>query len=178
MQTTNQKKVSETLRKDRETLHNRLIEAGLSPNRFHELRGTTKVAYFGFKESQKTALELDSYPSIGVNVGNGLVIVDFDEEGYKEAHSLFNDTFTVRSGGRGKPHYYLKVVGDFSSFGSTKKLVFGDLKLKNGYCVSAGSHIDYYDETKDKRIVGNYTILKNAPIKEVAFVENMVFIDG
>jgi len=167
MQTTT--KATETINKDRQIIHDRQIEAGLSPDRFHGLRPKTKVAYYGFKESKKTALELDSYPSIGVNVGNGLVIVDFDEDGYEEAHNLFKDTFTVRSGGKGKPHYYLKVNGDVPN----KKLVFGDLKAHDGYCVACGSHIDYYDETKDKRVVGDYTIQKDAPIKEMLFDDFM-----
>jgi len=163
----------QTIQQPRQIIHNRLLEAGLSPNRFHGLQPKTKVAYYGFKESHKTAIELDSYPSIGVNVGDGLVIVDFDEDGYEDAHNHFNDTFTVKSGGKGKPHYYLKVVGDQGEFDSSKKLVFGDLKLKNGYCVAPGSHINYYDETKGKRIVGDYTILKDAPIKEMVLTDLM-----
>ena len=127
------------------------------------------MAYYGFKESKKTAYELTANPSIGVNVGGGLVIVDFDEDGYEEAHSLFNDTFTVKSGGKGKPHYYLKVVGAIPN----KKLVFGDLKAHDGYCVAPGSHIDYYDETKGERVVGDYTIQKDAPIKEMLFDDFM-----
>ena len=39
----NETNVSETLCKDRELLHNRLIEARLSPNRFHGLRPKTKM---------------------------------------------------------------------------------------------------------------------------------------
>lgn len=157
--------------KDRQTIHQRLIEAGLSPNRFHGLRNKTKVAFKNFKETNKTALELNDYPSIGVNVGNGLVIVDFDEDGYPEAHNIFKNTFTVKSGGKGKPHYYLKIIGDVPN----RKLKFGDLKAHDGYCVSAGSHIDYME--KDKHVIGDYTVSKNLPILEMKPQDFLMFIE-
>ena len=116
----------EALREQRLTLQQRLKEADLEIKRFHPLNHQRKDTFENFKEKTFYVNELDDSPSIGVNVGDGLIVLDIDQDGYEGLNGVFGDTFTVKSGGKGKPHYYYKIDKNANFELATMCLVFGE----------------------------------------------------
>lgn len=113
--------------------------------------------------------ELQEWLDLGNNVGvatgyNMLFVPDIDSpEEYERIKDLLPETFTVKSGGRGLPHYYyfLRDVDEVPN----RKVGKVDLRGLGGQVVGAGSILK--NEAGDK--IGEYTVLKDAPIADVSW---------
>ena len=170
--------LSNVLIKDRKRLVERLKEAELPTRRFLRLRNKTKIACESeWYDRLYTIEEIENESSIGVSGGNGLLLMDVDNPEFaKKIEEMFKPTFTVKSGGKGLPHLFFKVDGQLPQnqnlvYPSGSKNHAGEIRTFHYYTVAPGSHIDYYDENKAKRIVGNYTILNDLPIAQIKYNE-------
>jgi hypothetical protein len=108
---------------------------------------------------------LDAGNNVGVATGyNMLFVPDIDSpEEYERIKNLLPETFTVKSGGRGLPHYYyfLRDVDEVPN----RKVGKVDLRGLGGQVVGAGSILK--NEAGEK--IGEYTVLKDAPIASVSW---------
>ncbi len=126
---------------------------------------TPAVAWTRYRKALPTSEELHHwfnerrFSAYGVVCGSlsKLVVLDLDDEvvaaEFIEVFPELANTYIVRSGNRGTPHFYFRV----SSLISCQKVRGGDLKAEGGYVVGAGS-----------TIAGKtWTVLRDTPVLDL-----------
>jgi len=161
----------------RETLIERLEEAGLSTRRFLKVHNDKRAFEKGCLDLDKlyTPENLPGYPRWGVAGGRGLVPIDTDKEEMAEIlREIFPPTFETISPRRQLPHFYYKVDdGEVDHLTLSLKgdnEGAGEIRTR-GYLVAPGTTIRYVDKVTGEEQEGKYKILHDRPIAKVRWTD-------